>query len=351
MLPLVTLAVTTLNRTKFLEETFGFVLAQDYPNLEILVSDNGSSDTTPLITKALVGSDPRVRLRRNETTIPLHEHFTQCVQAARGEYFILLHDDDHINSSFVTEVVAVATRHPDVNVVVPANVMMDEEGNVIKEYAKPAADVFDGASFVSDWLYCKAPHILIDVTTMLMRTDTIRRFGGYQCLEGGRNVDNLLFLQCAITSRVGFAEKATFYWRSYDASYGSRATPEVIANSGRAFRRHLRRDPETKRALAALPPSSRTRILRGVREINIGELLYHMRSQERASRLRTARTMLLSGRKDPIFFCVVLCKFLARVPHIIGYRFCKVMRRWLALPRGLVKAKSGSGVAKVTPRG
>ena len=108
MIPLVTLAITTFNRPRFLRETFASALAQDYANLDILVSDNGSRDTTPLLTQALVNSDPRVRLRRNETTVPLHEHFTQCVEAARGEYFVLLHDDDRINSCFVSELAGVA---------------------------------------------------------------------------------------------------------------------------------------------------------------------------------------------------------------------------------------------------
>jgi hypothetical protein len=147
---------------------------------------------------------------------------------------------------------------------------------------------------------------------MLMRTKVIRRFGGYQGLEAGRNVDNLLYLQCAITSRVGFAERARFYWRCYPESYGSRATPQEIVNSGRAFRGHLRRDPETIRALAALSSSSHKRILRGVRKMNVDELVYHMRLYERASRCRTAGTLLLRGCKDLIFLHALLCRFLPR---------------------------------------
>jgi glycosyltransferase involved in cell wall biosynthesis len=313
MSPLVTLAITTLNRPRFLRETLACALAQDYADLEILVSDNGSTDTTPLLTKSLVQSDPRVRLRRNETTVPLHEHFTQCIEAARGEYFVLLHDDDRINSRFVSEVVGVATRHPDVNVVVPANVMMDEQGATIREYARPGCEVFDGPKFVCDWLGCREPQVLIDVTTILMRTEIIRRFGGYQYLEGGRNVDNLLFLKCAITSRVGFAERARFYWRCYPDSYGSRATPQQIASSGRAFRRHLRRDPETTRALAALPALSRKKILSGVREMNVDELVYHLRLHEGASRWRTAASLLANGSKDLTFLYVTLYKFLPRI--------------------------------------
>ena len=166
-----------------------------------------------------------------------------------------------------------------------------------------------------------------------MRTEVIRRFGGYQSFEGGRNIDNLLFLQCAITSRVGFAERARFYWRSYPESYGSRATPKEIANSGRAFRQHLRRDPETTRALAALPLSSRKRILRGILELNIGELVYHMRLHEGASRWRTARTFLSNGRKDIIFLYAAIYKFLPRAWLAMYQRLHDVIRRRFLLTR------------------
>jgi glycosyltransferase involved in cell wall biosynthesis len=318
MKPLVTLAVTTFNRTTYLRDTLECVLAQDYENLDILVSDNGSADETHLITQVLVNSDPRVRLRRNEKSVPLHEHFSQCVQAARGKYFVLLHDDDRINSCFVSEAVEVATRYPDANVVVPANIMIDEEDTIIRQGARPSGEIFDGPTFVCDWLY--HPEILVDVTTILMRTEIVRRFGGYQCFERGRNIDNLLFLQCAITSRVGFAERAKFYWRTYPESYGSRATPRAIANSGHAYLQHLRRDPETRRALAALTSTSRKRILRGVRKATIGELLYHMRVHERASRWRTARTILVNSRKDIIFSCAVLGKLLARASLTDAFR-------------------------------
>ena len=42
--PLVTVAIPTLNGADYIRETLMSLLAQDYPNLDILVSDNGSTD-------------------------------------------------------------------------------------------------------------------------------------------------------------------------------------------------------------------------------------------------------------------------------------------------------------------
>ena len=308
--PLVTLAITTLNRPRYLAETLKSALAQDYTNLDILISDNGSTDETISRTRALVKSDPRVRLRHNDTTVPIYEHFTQCVQAARGEYFILLHDDDRINPCFVSELAGVAMRHPDVNIVVPANVQMDENGATIREFAKPVYEVLDGPTFVCHWLFSKDPQFLVDVTTNLMRTEIIRRFRGYQSFGGGRNIDNLLFLQCAITSHIGFSQKAVFYWRSYPESYGSRATPQQVAASGQAFIQHLHRNPETICALATLPPLCRTRILRGVERMTTYEFTHHIKLNEYAFHWRTIKVLLMSGRRDITFLGIVFREYI-----------------------------------------
>lgn len=323
--PLVTLAVTTLNRTTYLRDTLASVLAQDYPNLDILVSDNGSRDGTPRLAEAFLASDSRARFRRNDVTVPLHEHFSQCVQAARGDYFILLHDDDRVNSSFVSELVGVATRYPDVNVVAPANVTIDEHGTVIQEFAKPDRDVFDGPGFVCDWLHRTGPQLLADVTTVLLRTETIRYFGGYQGLGGGRNVDNLIFLQSAITSRVGFAQGAVFYWRSYPHSYGSHASPEQIAESGREFVRQLSRDPRTFRALAAIPPSCRKRILGGVRELTALEVLAQMKRESHPFRWRVVGKLLMR-RRDSIFLYLLLREYVRHTSPGFYYRLRDLVR-------------------------
>ena len=272
--PLVTLAIPTLNRTEFLRETLSSVLAQDYANLDILVSDNGSHDDTPSLAQTLIKGDPRARFRRNDVTVPSHEHFNQCLQAARGEFFILLCDDDCLSPGFVSELVGVAVRHAGANLVMPANVTIDEKGNLLKECAVPEAEVFDGAGFVCDfWLYWRPPQTLANLVTCLGRTEVLRRFGGYQGFARGQNIDNLLFLQCAISGRVGFARCAVFQWRVHGVSYGFTSTPQQIAESSRQFVRHLRRDPRTVEALAALPSARRKQIVNGARLMVVREFL------------------------------------------------------------------------------
>jgi hypothetical protein len=274
--PLVTLVVPTLNRPKYLREALQSVLAQDYPDLEILISDNGSQDDSPALARSVASGDPRVRFRRNATTVPIFEHFTQCLQAARGAFFMIVCDDDRINPSFISELVGVVTRHPRVNVALPACVTIDEQGNVLETFARPDGEVLDGVEFASHWLRERQPVFFNCLATTLMRTEVMRRFGGFQRFARGLNIDNLLFLQGALTGPVGFAHRAIFNWRIYNHSYGTTATPKQVADSARQLVDHLRHDPRTVEALAALPPARRKEIVDGARIMGAKSFLYHI---------------------------------------------------------------------------
>jgi glycosyltransferase involved in cell wall biosynthesis len=296
----VTLALITLNGVDYLPETLACVLGQDYPNVEILVSDNGSSDGTAEVIKSLAGTHKNVAVRRNELTVPFHEHANQCLSAANGEYFILLGDDDRINEAFVSALVDVALNHR-VSVVVPANATIDSGGEVLERCEIPPDLTFDGPELVNRWLYGRPPRLFANVTTVLVRTELLRQIGGYRELAGGRNCDNLLFLQCAIRGRVGFARSAIFNWRIYPTSYGSRASAQQVLESGRQFIRHVQRDANTQAALARLPKATRTSIVNGVRMMTAMEFVYQLKLR-RAWVLLTA----MKHRRDLMFWFVVL---------------------------------------------
>jgi hypothetical protein len=330
MKPSVTLALTTRNRTAYLAEVVQCVLAQDYSNLDILISDNGSSDGTPELARALVLSDPRVRFRRNETAVPQNEHFTQCTLAARGDYFILLHDDDRINSSFVSELVAVAVEYPDVNVVLPANVTIDQKGVITRRFGLPDDAVFDGPNFIVDyWLCVRGPQLLACLTTILIKTQTVMRFGGYRHFTSGRNIDNLLFLQCGLVGRIGFAPRAIFEYREHSSSLGRAAKPEDIASSGREFLEYLQRDPRTADLLCALPDKRGEQILRAVARATTKEVILQM-DEVRAPFDAQGVWRLLLKRHDKIFCFLLIAEF---VRHTLPALYA--ILRWARHAAGL----------------
>ena len=99
--PLVTIAIPTYNRSDgYLREALGSAIAQDYEALEIVVVDNASTDATPEYIRSVV--DERLRYVRNTKNLGVNGNFNACLQHARGDYFLLLHDDDRIDPDFIT---------------------------------------------------------------------------------------------------------------------------------------------------------------------------------------------------------------------------------------------------------
>jgi glycosyltransferase involved in cell wall biosynthesis len=128
-LPLVTIGISTYNRAgSYLPQALASALEQTYPNLEVVVSDNCSTDETAEVLGNL--SDARLRCFRQERNIGANANFNFCLEQARGRYFLLLHDDDLIDPDFVWTCVAAARGAGEVGVVRTGTRVIDHENRV-----------------------------------------------------------------------------------------------------------------------------------------------------------------------------------------------------------------------------
>ncbi len=97
--PRVTVAIPTYNRAdKTLPATLRSAIDQRYANLDIVVSDNCSSDDTEAVVR---GHGGRIRYVRQAENLGLNGNLNACVDLAEGDYVLVLHDDDLIDPDFV----------------------------------------------------------------------------------------------------------------------------------------------------------------------------------------------------------------------------------------------------------
>jgi len=102
----VIVAIPTFGRAQLLERAARSVLAQDHPDILLLISDNASTDETPLICQALADADPRVLVHRQQRNIGLTENFNwlmrRALQQDRRKYgfFMFLADDDWLEPNY-----------------------------------------------------------------------------------------------------------------------------------------------------------------------------------------------------------------------------------------------------------
>ena len=96
--PLLTIAVPTYNRSAALGTLLGVLLPQldDLPSVELLVSDNASTDDTEGIMRDLVAQGAPVRYIRQPENLGSDRNFVECFEHARGTFFWLCGDDDVI---------------------------------------------------------------------------------------------------------------------------------------------------------------------------------------------------------------------------------------------------------------
>ncbi|GLQ50374.1 glycosyltransferase [Dyella flava] len=92
--PLVSIALATFNGEKFLAQQMDSLLAQDYSNFEIIVSDDGSTDATWQILERYASKDQRIRLLTRNGNHGIIQNFAHCFSACRGELISPCDQDD-----------------------------------------------------------------------------------------------------------------------------------------------------------------------------------------------------------------------------------------------------------------
>lgn len=112
-LPRLTIVIPTVSRAYCVGRAIESALAQTYPHIEIIVSDNGSSDGTEEVIARY--EDPRLRKFRHEETMPSAVHGNFLLDQARGEFFLGLSDDDFLEPLFAEKVIALFDRYPDLS--------------------------------------------------------------------------------------------------------------------------------------------------------------------------------------------------------------------------------------------
>jgi len=111
--PLVTIGIPTYNRVESLRRAVASALAQDYRNLEIVISDNTSTDGTEAFCRELCSQDARVRYVRHAANRGAFANFVSVLGEARGEFWMWLADDDWLDPDYVSQCAGFLTKHPD----------------------------------------------------------------------------------------------------------------------------------------------------------------------------------------------------------------------------------------------
>jgi hypothetical protein len=137
-LPLVTIVTPAYNAEDYIGETVRSVLAQDYPRLEHIVLDDGSTDGTSAVLRALA-ADPRLRLVRHGN-IGEAATVNRGAAMAGGDIIGIVNADDPILPGLVSAAVAMLEARPELAAVYPDWRRIDAIGRPIADTIVPEFD-------------------------------------------------------------------------------------------------------------------------------------------------------------------------------------------------------------------
>ena len=134
--PLVTIITPTYNRASYLEETIDSILGQDYPHIDYLVLDDGSTDNTRELLQRYKG-----RLRwQSHPNMGEHRTVNKGFSLARGKYVAVVNSDDPLRPGAIRAAVELLEARPELLVAYPEWDMVDSSNRVIRTMCVPEYD-------------------------------------------------------------------------------------------------------------------------------------------------------------------------------------------------------------------
>ena len=112
-MPLVSIGLPVRNGASRIPDVVASVLAQDHHDLELVITDNDSTDETESVCRELAAEEPRISYYRHPENLGILGNFQSAMRLAKGEFFRWVSDDDRLETYCVSrslEVFAGADR-------------------------------------------------------------------------------------------------------------------------------------------------------------------------------------------------------------------------------------------------
>lgn len=134
--PLVSICIPMYNAETTIKKTLTTIINQTYKNIEIIIVDNCSSDTSIDIVQEF--PDPRIKLIRMDTHLPTAElNWNRCFQYTNGEYIALFHADDIYLPDMVSRQIETFRKYPLIGGVFTQGNIINEKDERIGEFKIP----------------------------------------------------------------------------------------------------------------------------------------------------------------------------------------------------------------------
>lgn len=129
MRPLITVGIPTYNSERFIALAIKSVLNQSFTDFELIITDDGSTDTTLEIVRSF--DDPRIMVIADGTNRGISYRLNQQIDMARGRYFCRMDSDDIMLPERLQIQLDYMQHHPEADIIGGGAIIIDDENNII----------------------------------------------------------------------------------------------------------------------------------------------------------------------------------------------------------------------------
>ena len=217
--PFVTIGMPVYNAEQHIRRALDSLLAQEFKDFELAISDNASTDGSARICAEYAGKDQRVSLQRRDRNYGQLANFDFVAAQARGRYFMWAAADDYWEPGFICAMVKELEAHPEAGLVMCAVKRVTENGLTIDTVR------FDGAddpwrlshlallmALATGFVNKKRYHLFL---YGLFRTELIRSASPYATHQVP-HPDRIFMCQFALASRFRYVDRVLYLRTIHD---------------------------------------------------------------------------------------------------------------------------------------
>ncbi|MGA9120180.1 MAG: glycosyltransferase [Bacteroidota bacterium] len=252
-LPVVSIGVPLYNAENFVEQALDSLIGQTWTDLEIIISDNASTDRTEEICRRYAASDQRIRYYRNDVNVGAGRNYNRVFELSRGKFFKWAAHDDVCAPEFVERCLKVLEERPDVVLAFPRMVDIDEKGTPIE--GKPISDMPRGERGSSPVAHTRFRYLVrlgytCEEVFGVIRSDVLRKT---RLIQSYTDSDRTLLAELSLHGRLEEIPEQLFYhrvhkgmstqaftdWQSRTAWFDPTKAGKVVFPLWRQYREYL----------------------------------------------------------------------------------------------------------------
>ena len=220
--PLVSILITTYNRTGFFIKAIESALCQTYKNIEIIITDDSTNDETEKIVNAYKKRFKNIYYERNKHTLGQELNVRKCFDLSKGDYVNFLFDDDLFHPQKIEKMMNFFLSDLSIAMVTSSRQSINSDGELLgnmeglDSFINSDA-VFAGKDIIKLCLVNVINYIGEPTTVLFNKKYLKEPFGIFLGRQYINNIDMASWFSILSGGKLGFLHEPLSFFRFHDS--------------------------------------------------------------------------------------------------------------------------------------